>query len=77
VVAAVNLGDVACGVVNQYYWYRLRREDGGRGDIAGGDIVYCVYRRFGRGTGAPSSYERRTPEFENLVDSCANAVPRV
>jgi iron(III) transport system substrate-binding protein len=28
VVAAVNRGDVACGVVNQYYWYRLRLEDG-------------------------------------------------
>jgi len=31
VVAAVNLGDVACGVINQYYWYRLRREDGAAG----------------------------------------------
>jgi iron(III) transport system substrate-binding protein len=28
VVAAVNRGDVACGLVNQYYWYRLRREVG-------------------------------------------------
>lgn len=28
VVAAVNRGDVACGVVNSYYWYRLRRELG-------------------------------------------------
>lgn len=28
VVAAVNRGDVACGIVNQYYWYRLRREVG-------------------------------------------------
>ena len=28
VVAAVNRGDVACGIVNQYYWYRLRRELG-------------------------------------------------
>lgn len=28
VVAAVNRGDVACGVVNQYYWYRLRLELG-------------------------------------------------
>jgi iron(III) transport system substrate-binding protein len=28
VVAAVNRGDVACGIVNQYYWYRLRRETG-------------------------------------------------
>jgi iron(III) transport system substrate-binding protein len=28
VVAAVNDGDVACGIVNQYYWYRLRLEAG-------------------------------------------------
>lgn len=26
VVAAVNRGDVALGVINQYYWYRLRLE---------------------------------------------------
>jgi iron(III) transport system substrate-binding protein len=31
VVAAVNRGDVACGLVNQYYWYRLRREVGAAG----------------------------------------------
>jgi iron(III) transport system substrate-binding protein len=28
VVAAVNRGDVASGIVNQYYWYRLRLEVG-------------------------------------------------
>jgi iron(III) transport system substrate-binding protein len=28
VVAAVNRGDEAAGIVNQYYWYRLRLEDG-------------------------------------------------
>jgi iron(III) transport system substrate-binding protein len=28
VVAAVNRGDVATGVINQYYWYRLRLEIG-------------------------------------------------
>ncbi len=28
VVAAVNRGDVASGVINQYYWYRLRLEVG-------------------------------------------------
>jgi iron(III) transport system substrate-binding protein len=28
VVAAVNRGDVACGIINQYYWFRLRREIG-------------------------------------------------
>ncbi|HZS24941.1 MAG TPA: extracellular solute-binding protein [Gaiellaceae bacterium] len=28
VVAAVNRGDVAVGVINQYYWFRLRRELG-------------------------------------------------
>jgi iron(III) transport system substrate-binding protein len=31
VVAAVNRGDVAAGIVNQYYWYRLRLELGGQG----------------------------------------------
>ena len=28
VVAAVNRGQVACGMINQYYWYRLRLELG-------------------------------------------------
>ena len=28
VVAAVNRGDIACGVINQYYWYRLQLELG-------------------------------------------------
>ena len=28
VVAAVNRGDVATGVINQYYWFRLQREGG-------------------------------------------------
>jgi iron(III) transport system substrate-binding protein len=28
VVAAVNRGDVATGIINQYYWYRLRIEVG-------------------------------------------------
>jgi iron(III) transport system substrate-binding protein len=28
VVAAVERGDVATGIVNQYYWYRLRLEEG-------------------------------------------------
>ena len=31
VVAAVNRGDVAAGLVNQYYWYRLRLEVGASG----------------------------------------------
>lgn len=31
VVAAVNRGDVATGLVNQYYWYRLRLELGAHG----------------------------------------------
>jgi iron(III) transport system substrate-binding protein len=31
VVAAVNRGDVAAGLVNQYYWYRLRLELGHAG----------------------------------------------
>ena len=30
VVAAVNRGDVAAGIINQYYWYRLRLEVGER-----------------------------------------------
>ncbi len=28
VVAAVNRGDVASGIINQYYWFRLQREIG-------------------------------------------------
>ena len=28
VLAAVNRGDVATGIINQYYWYRLRLELG-------------------------------------------------
>jgi iron(III) transport system substrate-binding protein len=31
VVAAVNRGDVATGLINQYYWYRLRLELGRSG----------------------------------------------
>jgi len=31
VVAAVNHGDVAAGIVNQYYWFRLQREVGTSG----------------------------------------------
>ena len=31
VTAAVNRGDVATGVINAYYWYRLRLEVGERG----------------------------------------------
>ena len=31
VVAAVNRGDVACGIINQYYWFRLQREVGAKG----------------------------------------------
>jgi iron(III) transport system substrate-binding protein len=31
VVAAVNRGDAAAGVINAYYWYRLRLEVGERG----------------------------------------------
>jgi iron(III) transport system substrate-binding protein len=30
VVAAVNRGDVATGIINHYYWYRLRLEVGAR-----------------------------------------------
>jgi len=30
VVAAVERGDVASGLINQYYWYRLRRELGAK-----------------------------------------------
>jgi iron(III) transport system substrate-binding protein len=30
IVAAVNRGDVATGVINQYYWYRLRLELGAK-----------------------------------------------
>jgi iron(III) transport system substrate-binding protein len=31
VVAAVNRGDVAVGIINHYYWYRLRLEVGASG----------------------------------------------
>ncbi len=31
VVAAVNKGDVAVGIINHYYWYRLRLEIGASG----------------------------------------------
>ena len=31
VVAAVNRGDVAAGIINQYYWFRLQREVGKAG----------------------------------------------
>jgi iron(III) transport system substrate-binding protein len=42
VVAAVNRGDEAVGVVNQYYWYRLRREIGAR-------TIHCALYYFPNG----------------------------
>jgi iron(III) transport system substrate-binding protein len=44
VVAAVNRGAVAAGLVNNYYWYRLKEESGAAamhsaiGRFAGGDV---------------------------------------
>ena len=38
-VAAVNRGDEAVGVINQYYWYRLRREIGSR-------AIHCALHYF-------------------------------
>ena len=35
VVAAVNKGDVAVGIINHYYWYRLRLEVGASGMHSG------------------------------------------
>ncbi len=40
------------------------------------DIVYDVYR-LSPITDPTWSGKRRVPEFENLVDSCVDAVPRV
>ncbi len=42
VVAAVNRGDEAVGVVDQYYWYRLRREIGAR-------AIHCALYHFPNG----------------------------
>ncbi len=39
VVAAVNRGDVAAGLINQYYWYRLRLELGAKARSTAGSTT--------------------------------------
>jgi iron(III) transport system substrate-binding protein len=76
VVAAVNRGDVACGLINQYYWYRLRREVGagamhstlhyfGAGDA--GSVVYVS----GAAVLASSSHRRDAERFVAFLVSRA------
>jgi iron(III) transport system substrate-binding protein len=68
VVAAVNRGDVACGLVNQYYWFRLQHEVGAGGMhsslyyFPGGDAGSVVYVS-GVGVLASSSHRDDAERF--------------
>ena len=76
VVAAVNRGDVACGLVNQYYWYRLRREVGAAGMhstlhyFPSGDVGSVVYVS-GAAVLASSSHRRDAERFVAVLVSPA------
>jgi iron(III) transport system substrate-binding protein len=74
VVAAVNRGDVACGVINQYYWYRLRFEVGAKRMhsalyyFPGGDVG-SVVNISGAAILASSSHYREAERFVEFLIS--------
>ena len=74
VVAAVNRGDVACGVINSYYWYRLRFEVGATGMhsalyyFPGGDAG-SVVNISGAAILASSSHYREAERFVEFLVS--------
>ena len=76
VVAAVDRGDVACGLVNQYYWYRLRHEVGAAGMhsalhyFPSGDVGSVVYVS-GAAVLASSDHRRDAERFVAFLVSRA------
>jgi len=76
VVAAVDRGDVAAGIVNQYYWYRLRLEQGAK---ATHSLVYyfgnndpgSVVNVSGAGVLASSKHRQAAERFVEFLVSPA------
>jgi iron(III) transport system substrate-binding protein len=76
VVAAVERGDVDCGIVNQYYWYRLRLESGAgqvksRLHYFGGDDPGSVVNISGAAVLASSRHRRDAQRFVAFLVSPA------
>jgi iron(III) transport system substrate-binding protein len=76
VVAAVNRGDVAAGLINHYYWYRLRTEIGARAMHSAlywfpGHDAGSVVNISGAAVLASSSHRRQALEFVQFLTSPA------
>jgi iron(III) transport system substrate-binding protein len=75
-VAAVNNGDVALGVINQYYWYRLRAEIG-RASVHSAIAYFApqdpgyVVDVSGAGVLSSSTHQRAAQEFVAFLVSRA------
>jgi iron(III) transport system substrate-binding protein len=74
VVAAVNRGDVASGLINQYYWYRLRLESGSgamrsRLYYFPHDDVGSVVNVSGAGVLASSKHKAEAEQFIEFLTS--------
>ncbi len=68
VVAAVNSGSIATGIINQYYWYRLRLEVGAKGIHSAlhyfpGDDPGSVVNISGAGVLATSKHQADAEKF--------------
>ena len=76
VVAAVDRGDVATGIVNQYYWYRLRLEQGAARTHSklyyfGGNDPGSVVNVAGAGVLASSHHRAEAERFVEFLASAA------
>ena len=74
VVAAVNRGDVATGIINHYYWYRLRTELGVRAMHSAlyffpNHDVGSVENISGAGVPASSKHQREAQTFVKFLMS--------
>ena len=72
IIAAVNRGEIAAGLIEHYYWYRLRDEVGA--DDLHAALHYFPARRPGRASLAVSG--RRSPESSEHAEA-AQALPRL
>jgi iron(III) transport system substrate-binding protein len=70
----VNSGQVALGIINQYYWYRLRAEDGASGMhsaiayFAPHDVGYVIDVS-GAGVLRSSAHKSEAQEFVTFLGS--------
>ncbi len=76
IVAAVNRGDVSTGVINQYYWYRLRLELGTKGIHSelyyfSPDDVGAVINISGAAVLASSKHQKNAERFISYLVSKA------